>query len=147
LYDNQLVGPIPRNWNLRYLYYLDLGKNQLSGLFPNDWTVGRSTMDRLRLLYLDDNKLIGSLPSNLGEIGKGRLNILSINDNAFTGAMPLFNNYTNFLNRLEVHHNNFTSMDQFMCAQIVYNGGELVQMRADCDICPCTFFCGTDQCY
>jgi hypothetical protein len=147
LYDNQFSGSIPRNWNLRNLFYLDLGRNRLTGQFPTDWTVGRSTTDRLRLLYLDHNLLTGSLPSNLGTIGNGRLNVLTINDNALTGTMPLFNSSINFLNRLEIHRNNFTAMDQFMCAQIVYNGGELVQMRADCVICPCSFYCGADQCY
>lgn len=147
LYNNNLVGPIPRHWNLRRLFYLDLGKNQLSGAVPDDWTEGRNTMDRLRLLYLDDNNLGGRLPNALGEIGKGRLHSLTINDNSFIGEMPLFSNYTNFLNRLEIHNNGFTSMNRFQCAQIVFNGGEMVQLKADCEICNCLWFCGPGECY
>lgn len=148
LNNNQLTGTIPTNWNLRQLFYLDLGHNQLSGSLPSDWSEGRAAFIRLRVLYLDHNNLSGSVPSSLGLIGNGRITLLSLQNNALTGEFPGFPLHNNLLNVLEIHNNQFSSMDKHdICNQIVFNYGELVMLRADCDICRCKHFCDKDQCY
>jgi len=38
-------------------------------------------------------------------------------------------------------------MDADICSLFVWTGGEMVNFRADCEICTCQFFCGNDQCY
>lgn len=148
LYENFFTGTIPSNLGLRRLSYLDLGRNQLTGTFPDDWIDGRHALHRLKLLYLDHNQFTGPLPSQLGTLGRGRLQVLSLNDNLFSGQLPGFYNYTSFLNILEVQNNPLLhSMDQQgICRQVVFNGGEMVMMRSDCDICLCNYYCVSPWC-
>jgi hypothetical protein len=140
--DNNLTGTLPLNWNLRNLFSLDLGNNQLSGQIPTDWVRG---MASLRVLYLDRNQLTGTVPSRMGEIGRGRLSVFSIYDNEFTGSMPTFYNYTKLLNFMEIQDNDFTGMSSDMCKHSVYAEGEMVRLRADCGVCPCKNLC--DDCH
>jgi hypothetical protein len=126
-----------------YMYYLDLGKNQFTGTFPVSW-IGQ--MKKLSSLYLDHNRLTGSLPSNFTSIGGGRLAQLLISNNRLTGTVPGSFPVINFLQQAELHHNNFTGMDQEMCRLIVFTGGEMVNLKADCEACPCDYFCGEDEC-
>jgi hypothetical protein len=144
LQDNNLTGSLPAIWNFRKLFYLDLGNNQLTGSLPLEWT---EQMISLRLLYLGRNQLAGRLPVRLGEIGNGRLELLSIHSNAFTGIMPTFYNDTKKLNVMEIQNNDLSGMDNAMCKYSVFEQGELVRLNADCNICPCKNLCNDGLCY
>ena len=118
------------------------------GSLPPDWFEGRNAFSRLRVLYLDDNRFSGSVPSTIGHIGNGRLTLLSIQNNTFTGEFPGFPMYDNLLNVLEMQDNNFSSMNKGdVCNQIVFNYGEMVMLRADCNVCRCKHFCDDGECY
>ena len=141
-----MIGTIPTDWNLRKLYYLDLGKNDLTGTVPLDWTTGRDNMDSLKILYLDHNRLTGELPSDfIAETGNGRLQSLIVNDNLFTGEFPGETTVLNAMDIVEFQHNNFTSMNTDLCSLIVFSMGEMISLRADCEVCRCKWFC--DPCY
>jgi hypothetical protein len=143
LYNNSFTGTIPNNLNLRDLFYLDLGYNDLSGTIPADWV---ETMYDLRTLYLNNNRLTGSLPEDFAEIGNNRLTLVVVNDNQLTGQIP-GGFAIRVLDLTEFYNNDFSSMDMKLCENIVFEGGEMVAMRVDCDVCACKYFCGVDQCF
>jgi len=147
LHQNQLTGPLPTNLNWRHMWYLDLSNNQLAGTFPDDWVNGNSKMLALRHLYLDDNLFYGTLPTNTMTIGMGRLEQLLIGSNQFSGTMPGNYQYLNWLQQLEIQHNNFTFLTPDTCQLSVWLSGEMVNFRADCKICSCPFFCSPSKCY
>jgi hypothetical protein len=143
LYNNKFTGPIPTNWNLRSLFYLDLGRNDLTGTIPADWV---KTMYQLRVLYLNDNRLAGSLPVGFELLGNNRLEALVVSDNQLTGQIPSgFGLHTMYF--MDLQNNTFSSMDEQLCTQIVFEQGEMVSIRSDCQACPCPYFCGPNQCY
>jgi len=117
-----------------------------TGTIPEDWVEGSGSMISLRSLYLDGNRLSGSLPEKFGSIGRGRLNQMILRDNQFTGEVP-GGQTGNFLLAVEFQNNNFTGIDDSICRQAVWNGGELVTLRSDCEACTCQYFCGESECY
>ena len=149
LYKNRFSGRLPTAWRLRRLFLLDLGHNLLTGPVPAEWAEG--SLIQLRLLYLDNNQLIGSIPASFpNSIGDGRLASLSVNNNQLTGTVPGNYSSTVFLESLEIQNNQFTSLSDDICEMIVFDPrapGELVNFRADCSICTCDFWCETDRCY
>lgn len=149
LYNNSFTGKIPTGWNLRKLYYLDLGHNALSGSIPTDWydPNTRDQMNFMSVLYLNHNRFSGEIAGNFSLIGKNRLSVLSINDNQFTGLLP-GGFHERFLNILEAQNNRFVEMSMDICRNIVFNYGEMVMLRTDCEICSCTLFCSKPKwCY
>lgn len=144
LYNNSFTGSIPLNWNLRKVFLLDLGRNQLTGSIPADWV---DDMFALKILYLNHNQLSGSFPTNFTLIGNNRLWLIQVNNNQLTGVIPGGYNVRQ-LDLAEYQNNLFTSMDTEMCRNIVFIGGEMVSMRSDCGAtCPCTYYCGANECY
>jgi hypothetical protein len=143
LYNNQLSGPLPKDLNLRKMYYLDLGRNQFSGTLPVDWASGTTS---LRHLYLDHNKFVGTIPDSYVHLGGGRVKILHVNNNKFTGTFP--GGFTpGFLESLELQHNNFDAFGKGLCLLSVFERGELTLLRSDCRICSCrSVFCKTKFC-
>jgi hypothetical protein len=133
--------------NLKNLFFLDLGENDLTGTLPDDWVNGNNNMYMIRNLYLSSNKLGGALPTNFGSIGNSRLEMLLLNDNLFTGTMPSGYNPRS-LNVLEFENNKFSFMDTNICSEnIVFEGGEMVFMGSDCNVCRCRYFCGKGECF
>ena len=84
------IGAIPAAiGNLTSLYYLDLGRNQLSGELP----VELGNLTNLRYLWLCWNQFTGAIPEEIGNLtGLIQLRLL---DNQFTGEIPVsFGNLT-----------------------------------------------------
>ena len=145
LYKNNFSGTIPSDWNLRNLFYLDLGSNDLTGTVPLNWSSSRD-LESVRLLYLDHNRLSGELPTDfIAGTGNGRIDILLVNDNELTGEFPGQSDIVNRMDIVEFQHNAFTSMDTELCNFIVFSYGEMISLKADCDVCRCKYFC--DDCY
>lgn len=142
LYNNSFTGTIPSNWNLRSLFYLDLGYNDLTGTIPVDWV---TTMFQLRSIYLSNNRLVGTIPVGFETIGNSRLNSVVVNDNQLTGEIPGGFPLEN-LDMSLWYNNAFSSLDKSMCENIVFNGGEMAVFKADCEICTCKDFCNSGEC-
>lgn len=136
LHSNLLSGTIPNNLRLRQLVYLDLGRNRLTGTIPQD--LGE-TFVRLRQLYLDNNGLTGSIPTTIPPMANGRLEIMEVNHNALSGSVP--DNFIMFnkLVQYRLDNNNFDTLGPQNCQLSLFNdfGGELIEFKADCDICAC----------
>lgn len=77
--------------------------NELDGPLPNEITA----LSTLKILRLYDNKLVGDLPKDIGNLP---LEILDIEDNELTGKVftPSFFKLTGTLTELLVNGNNFT---------------------------------------
>jgi len=145
LHKNQLSGPLPENMNLRHLFYLDLSSNQFYGLIPRDWSAGPNRLTLIRHLYLDHNTFQGNLDPTFPQMGNSRIAQMFLSDNLFTGPFP--GNWLNHdhLQQFEIQNTGFTSIPREVCQQAVFVSGEVTNLRADCAICDCLFFC--DKCY
>ena len=90
LYDNDMSGPIP--WQLGNLgvteereiakMRLDLDQNRLTGSIPPQL----GNISKLLRLSLNDNQLTGAIPAELGRLAQ--LQYLYLNDNQLTGNIP-----------------------------------------------------------
>ena len=87
LHANSLSGSVPElalpNSTCKNLQVLDLGKNKLSGTFPEFIT----RFLGLRELDLGDNALSGSIPESLAALNIEKLNL---SHNNFSGVLPVF---------------------------------------------------------
>ena len=63
---------------------MDLGHNNFVGTLPSSF----ERFYALRHLALDHNDLNGTIPSVFPNIGNGRLETLYMNDNRLTGSIP-----------------------------------------------------------
>lgn len=124
------------------MFYLDLSFNNLSGnLPPGDGFAS------LKQLYLDHNHFTGTIPESYPMIASGRLYVLTLNDNMLTGGVPTGWVKDNaFIDTIAVQNNNLTEpIDKDICKFSALENGELVELGAECDICPCSVLC--DKCY
>mmetsp|Transcript_6101 Transcript_6101/g.15111 ORF Transcript_6101/g.15111 Transcript_6101/m.15111 type:complete len:581 (-) Transcript_6101:497-2239(-) len=136
VYSNNLTGTLPRNLRWRSCIYFDVGRNQLTGTLPNG--IGE-TFVALRHLHLDHNEFRGTLPESYNTVGNGRLESFSIDHNKLTGTIPGKRDLYNKLVQYTLHSNQFESMDSDTCKSEVPKG-EMVELRADCDVCTCNGF-------
>ena len=87
LSGNQLTGSIPvalgKHWRLQEL---DLSSNELGGSIPVGSPQDTSYASQLRVVSLDNNRLAGPIPADLG--GFSRLTHLQLRGNSLTGAIP-----------------------------------------------------------
>lgn len=130
---------------LRLCKYFDVGRNQLTGTLPND--LGEKFVN-LRHLHLDHNSFKGTLPSSYNTVGNGRLESFSVDHNKLTGSIPGERDLYNKLVQYTLHSNRFDRMGSDTCRMEIPRG-ELVELRADCNVCACSgFFDLCDlQCY
>lgn len=135
LNQNNFTGNIPEDLRLKRTFVIDFSFNRLSGTIPY------SMFDRhhaLRHLYLNNNKLRGTIPANIGSVGNGRLRDALLNDNRLTGGIPTFENVDGLFN-LNMQHNKFTRwLNKDICKMSVWNYGEIADMAVDCNICSCS---------
>ena len=126
------------------MFYFDLSFNKLTGTIPED--IGEDFV-RLRQIYLNNNALAGPIPESLSTVGNGQLYSLHLNDNQLTGAVPSSWIQPNvFLDTIRVQNNQLTeTIDKNTCKLGVLDGGEMVELSADCEICSCDSLC--DKCY
>ena len=81
---NNLEGNIPTSLrNCQNMEILFLDHNKLSGSVPENVT---SHFNQLRSLYVQQNKFIGSLPTDVGQLKN--LNQLLVSDNNLSGEIP-----------------------------------------------------------
>lgn len=141
LYSNQLTGTIPEGLRLRSLVFMDLGRNYLHGPLPSD--LGETFVE-LRNLHLDHNSFFGSIPESYMSVGNGRLEELSLDHNQLTGFVPDSHTIWNKMITYNLHNNTFEGIGKDTCKLSVFEGGEMVEFSADCDICDCWMLC--DRC-
>jgi hypothetical protein len=80
---NLFKGPIPDYfWEYENMAFLDLSFNFFTGTIPN--TVPLTEPD-LRVLFLDNNDLTGTIPTTFGQLDWKRLHL---DGNRFTGTIP-----------------------------------------------------------
>jgi hypothetical protein len=139
LYDNQFSGTIPENLRLRDLEYFDVGRNNLRGTLPED--VGDDFVV-LRHFFLDHNRFEGTIPETYPLAGSGRMISFFADHNQLTGSVPDNWSMFNKLVQYTVHENNFHTLGPLNCNFNVFAGGQLVELKADCNICTCQdIFC------
>jgi hypothetical protein len=92
LYDNNFTPSTLPTFlsSLPLLEFLDLGRNDFSGVIPSSY----GNFANLRTLYLDNNLLSGTLPANLSN---NPILTLWLNNNNFSGCVP--SSYTLFCTR------------------------------------------------
>jgi hypothetical protein len=154
------------------LWYLDLGRNELSGNLPEEWVGG---LESLRHLHLDHNNFDGYIPSAHTKLGSYQLQTLTLNDNKLVGSVPYEHpgdvhlelgtcqylpdaklyEIANPVHSLTCHHaarisvtlnlnNNMLSkkLDKHLCQLSIFESGQIVEFKADCNICSCSnIFC------
>ena len=141
LYDNKLTGTIPRNLRLNELKYFDIGRNFIGGSIPED--IGIDFL-KLRYLHIDHNRLTDNIPDTIPSMANGRLISFLANNNRLEGYVP--DNYImyNKLVQYTLQNNYFDYLGPDNCFLNVFQGGELVEFKADCNICSCDdIFCNT----
>ena len=139
VYSNALTGIIPSSLRFSNVWYFDVGRNNLEGPLPED--VGLQFVE-LRHLLLDHNSFNGTLPESYINVGNGRLESFHIDHNQLTGQVPGNHDQRDKLVEFTLHNNSFTKLGKDTCKLSVFNGGEMVEFKADEDICDCSPFCG-----
>jgi len=135
LHHNNLNGTFPLGMRLSRLRYCDLSSNEFEGTIPSDWP---TLLMNMRTLYLNDNQITGSIPQNFSEIGSGWLKQIDFSSNKLTGRFPQWGNPIYYLTNIDIRDNQFTrDMPSSICSMSVFDRAEMVELRADCDICDC----------
>ncbi|KAL6853555.1 hypothetical protein ACP4OV_019584 [Aristida adscensionis] len=84
LASNQLNGTVPDLTNATQLNYVDLSNNDFASSLAPGWF---STLTKLNTLFMDDDKLTGSIPSTLFSLPQ--LEQVSLAKNAFNGMLNM----------------------------------------------------------
>ncbi|CBI15575.3 unnamed protein product, partial [Vitis vinifera] len=108
LYANQLSGPIPQEiGNLKSLVDLELSENQLNGSIPT--SLGNLTNLEILFLQIDTNRLSGSLPEGICQVGDcPNLEYIDLSYNRFHGELSHNWGRCPKLQRLEMAGNDIT---------------------------------------
>ncbi|KAL2335365.1 hypothetical protein Fmac_016578 [Flemingia macrophylla] len=82
LSSNLLTGPLPNCWgNFEYLTVLNLANNSLSGRIPNSF----GNLDHIQSIHLNNNNFSGEIPSLPGH---NMLTLIDFGDNILEGTIP-----------------------------------------------------------
>ena len=91
---------------------------------------------------MDHNAFTGLLPAYFSQLGNGRLKQLHLNDNQLEGKVPEDWDPKDQLTNMAVHNNKLTvRVPESVCELSVFELGNMVEFRTDCDICTCDFLC------
>ncbi|VAH22413.1 unnamed protein product [Triticum turgidum subsp. durum] len=104
LSNNLLEGEIPQCFGIQKMQFLLLGNNSLSGKFPA-FLQNNTTLEFLDLAW---NKLSGSLPTWIGDLG--RLRFVLLGHNAFSDNIPADITRPRSLQYLDLSCNNFSGV-------------------------------------
>jgi len=176
LHRNQLNGKIPSQLaQLTHLKNLWLHKNALTGKIPGELLALKSTKDqpqmqKLEELYLDWNKLTGTIPqpsdfkdgeeveqpsSGLGLLtanaketitSLSNVKTLALDNNLLTGSIPSSFGYYYKMETLTLHNNSLTgSVPPEVCS--LFEVGALKRLTVDCHKveCSCRCECPTEE--
>ncbi|KAL6196940.1 hypothetical protein ACLB2K_032553 [Fragaria x ananassa] len=103
LSDNHLDGTIPPSiCEIQYIWILSLRNNQLSGEFPQAW----SLWSEIKVVDVSRNNLSGNIPSSMGI--PSSLVILKMNNNNFGGEIPSSLQNCSELSRIDLGSNKFS---------------------------------------
>jgi len=143
IYDNKITGTIPANLRLHNLTYFDIGRNFIGGSIPE--TIGKDFME-LRYLHIDHNRFTDTIPATIPPMANGRLLSFLANNNRLEGYVPDNWSRYNKLVQYTLHNNYFDELGPNNCNFSVFHqggsNGELIEFKADCDICSCNdIFC------
>ena len=132
---NELTGPLPMfSPSIRLL---DVVGNMLTGSIPEGYWTSMTLLDDLRL---SSNMLTGTLSTS---IGLSNMTYFEVDDNRMTGSLPSELGQLRLVEGIYINGNSFTgSLNDTVC---VVSG--LVELHADCDEvdCPCCTFCCYDN--
>lgn len=103
-------------------------------------------MARLQSVYLDFNRLSGSLPKDWIRLGSGNLQQIILNDNLLTGEVPGRSKTRQSLKAIQLQHNSFRKIGKELCGLSIFAGGALAVLQADCGVCECDYFCNSSRC-
>jgi uncharacterized protein YjbI with pentapeptide repeats len=128
LNHNLLSGTIPQFYQTD-LQMFQVGFNQLTGTIPIQLT---SLNSRIRYIHLNNNNLIGTLPS---QTGLTFLKELLVHENSLTGLIPNVGDWT--LQRQKYHSNNFSAVNPSICQYSPFD-----EFTTDCYLnCNCCTIC------
>jgi Leucine-rich repeat (LRR) protein len=135
-YDNDLTGTLPGTLHVPSCVYFDVGRNGLWGNLPSVSNYG--ALLSMRILHFDNNAFTGTVPETYNNyVGNGNLESLGIDHNLLTGYVPGRRDVTDKLVQYTLDHNYFNEVDEDNCDLSVFKYGELVELRTDCNVCPC----------
>jgi len=132
---------------LKKAYMLDFSHNKFYGTISNE--INTPNFSTLRMIYLNNNLLTGTIPDSLMQMRK--MKALFLNDNLLTGMIPYNIDDEQKLNLLTMRaeHNRLTiPVAGAICALDVNRGDyELVDLGVDCSICPSDCEICQNRCY
>lgn len=106
---NNFTGNVPNRvaygWKTS-LIELNLAYNNLTGSISSYYF---DTLSKLQVLFLQDNKLSGSVPSSI--VNLGSLTHLGLGSNNFTGSLPNITGMASRLKVLDLHDLDFATSD------------------------------------
>ncbi|KAF7851610.1 hypothetical protein BT93_L3493 [Corymbia citriodora subsp. variegata] len=101
---NQLSGVLPIIGNLKHLEQLDVSRHILDGEIPNSL----GNCDELTILRIQDNRFHGSIPQSISSLRS--IEELDLSNNNFCGEIPEFLKAFQFLEKLNLSYNHFEGM-------------------------------------
>jgi hypothetical protein len=156
---NLFHGPIPDFlWEFEDMAYMDLSTNFFTGTIPDTVPL---TEPNLRVLFLDNNELSGTIPTTFGQLGWKRLHLdgnkltgtvpsdinaprieeIMLHNNKLTGTFPVASFATEFAGKqsnlgvVTLQNNDLTGDMNDMCSLI--DNGRLQTFQVDLDKMTC----------
>jgi hypothetical protein len=143
LSENNLLGEIPMALALvDSIAVISLKENAISGSLPGDLI---ANLPKLFVLYLQSNKLVGTIPANLRENGALCESSFEFWQRGMTLwlMLPSASFSISVIALLFIHYNNFTGpFPQAYCTAGQYGDGPVFsEFSLDCEKNPCPEFC------